>query len=399
MRILHIIDQIPYPPISGAQLHNYNLLRRLSREHQVWVAAFVRTAEQARGVDHLQEFCQAVATANLSPSPALDRPVDFFRYLLTGKPPDLRFWSSEEMASKIRHFVSTVDFDVVQIENTGMGLYLEALPHDIWQRAVWHLHDVDWIKYARIARLEPKPSRRLRLWLHSLMLRWWKPRYAERFGRCTTVSEADRRLLVNANPRLQVGVVPSGIDVRAYQPLPYDENKRALIFVGNMGYRPNVDAMVFFCGEILPLIRREVPDVKMWIVGINPMPAVKRLDGNGVHVTGRVDDVRPYYRRSTVCVLPLRGGGGASMKMLEAMALGRPIVSTTMACEGRDVVEGEHLLVADSPAQFAEKTIRLLTDEALRQRVTAKARKLVVTRYDWDAIAGKLMRIHSELAR
>jgi len=137
----------------------------------------------------------------------------------------------------------------------------------------------------------------------------------------------------------------------------------------------------------------------MWIVGINPSTEVRDLDGNGIHVTGRVEDVRPYYRRSTVCVVPLRAGGGTRLKILEAMALGRPVVSTSIGCEGLDVVDGEHLFIADRPEEFADRTIRLLTDEALRRSITSRARAMVVSRYDWDIIAKQLMQVYTDVAR
>jgi glycosyltransferase involved in cell wall biosynthesis len=137
----------------------------------------------------------------------------------------------------------------------------------------------------------------------------------------------------------------------------------------------------------------------MWIVGTNPTPEVTQLDGDGVHVTGRVDDVVPYYSRSTACVVPLRAGGGTRLKILEAMALGRPVVSTSLGCEGLEVVDGEHLFIADSPEQIADKVVRLLADQALRERIASNARQLVVARYDWDVIADSLMRTYAAVAQ
>jgi glycosyltransferase involved in cell wall biosynthesis len=136
---------------------------------------------------------------------------------------------------------------------------------------------------------------------------------------------------------------------------------------------------------------------ELWIVGRDPRPEVLELNGNGVHVTGRVEDVVPYYRQSAVCVVPLRAGGGTRLKILEAMALGRPVVSTTIGCEGLDVVDGEHLLIADNPAQFAEKTVRLLTERQLYQHIATEGRKLVVTKYDWNIIADRIMQTYTEL--
>jgi len=398
MRILIITCWIPYPPIAGFRLRVYNLLQRITREHEVWLATFVRTPEDLDSILHLQELCQGVESAPHPLLGALARPVDLFRYALTGKPVELRLCHSEELVRKIQRLVSKLDFDIVQIEDSHMALYLEALLPEIRRKTILTFHDVVFNKYNTIYRLEPKLTRKLRLWLYSRSMRRWEPRYAERFGRCLTVSESDRRLLLAANPRLQVDVVPNGVDTQMNQPLPYEDTTQALVFVGDMEYRPNIDAVVYFCQEVLPRIRRVIADVEMWIVGINPWPEVGRLDGDGVHVTGWVDDVRPYYGRSTVCVVPLRAGGGTRLKILEAMALGRPVVSTSIGCEGLDVIDGEHLLIADSPEQFAEKTVRLLTDEGLREHITTKARQLVMSRYDWDVIARRLMQVYAEMA-
>ena len=228
MRILMITDRPPFPVISGASLRVYNLLRRVTIEHEVWVAVLTATPEEALGVAHLREFCVDVETAEVERAGALARPLDGMRYLLTGRPPDLRFLYSGELAGKIRQLIARERFDIAEIEFGHMGLYLEVLPQDLRKRSVWMLHDIDWSKYARLAMLEPKPGRKLRLWLHGRMMRWWKPRYAERFGRCVTVSEADRCLLTAANPRLRVDVVPNGVDTQVHQLLDQEGGSPAL---------------------------------------------------------------------------------------------------------------------------------------------------------------------------
>jgi len=205
------------------------------------------------------------------------------------------------------------------------------------------------------------------------------------------MSGADRRLLLAANGSLRVEVSPNGVDTNHYRPLPDSGNTAEMLFIGNMGYQPNADAALYFCTEILPLIRRRSADSKLWIVGIGPEASVRRLAGNGVFVTGGVPDVVPYYMRSKVCVVPLRAGSGTRLKILEAMALGRAVVSTSKGCEGLDVVDGEHILIADDSKEFAEQTVRLLTNNELRATIAARAREFVVASYDWDMIVEKLM--------
>jgi glycosyltransferase involved in cell wall biosynthesis len=240
-------------------------------------------------------------------------------------------------------------------------------------------------------------ARKVRPLINSIAMQYWEPRYAERFDRSTTVSEIDQQMLQKANPRLRINVIPNGVDIQNYKPLPTENLPSALLFIGNMGYPPCADAALYLCNEILPHVRRRMSGVEVWIVGRNPRAEVIELNGDGVHVTGRVDDVVPYYQKSAICVVPLRAGGGTRLKILEAMALGRPVVSTTIGCEGLDVVDNEHLMVADTPEQFAEKIERLLTDRQLFERISANGRKLVETRYDWDRIAEQLMDVYAEI--
>lgn len=391
MRLLNITNQVPYPLISGAPLRTYNILRRLARDYEVYLAAFTETEEQREELAHLLHICREVVTVRRK---SLKEAMHFGKVLtslLQGEPPEIRLAFSEDLAREIQRLVDRVDFDVVLIEHGSMGMYLEALPSRLRKRAVWVLHDIDFDKFMRIAHITPRKGAKMRAWIHAKMMRRWQPQLASLFGFCVTMSEADRRLLLSANGSLRVGVSPNGVDTNRYRPLPDESTAAEILFVGNMGYEPNADAAVYFCEEVLPLIRRRVPDVKVWIVGIEPGSSVTRLAGNGVFITGGVPDVSFYYKRSKVCVVPLRAGSGTRLKILEAMALGRPVVSTSMGCEGLSVVDGENLLIADDNKLFAEQVVRLLTDSELRARIARNARQFVTASYDWDVIAEKLM--------
>jgi sugar transferase (PEP-CTERM/EpsH1 system associated) len=397
MRILIITDYLPYPPVTGDLQGVYNRLRRIAKQHEVSLVGFLESPDETEGVSHLQKFCYRVETANLQHRSRLRRLPRMLRYFLGGTPPELEFLYSEELVNKIRQLVSEVDFDIVQIEQSRMALYLKILPPNKHFKRILFFHNIASFQYNRISRVERNLLRKMRAWLHGQMMRRWEPRYAERFDCCITVSELDRQLLITTNPRLRVDVVNNGIDTKIYRPLVLEELKPILLLVGSMSYAPNADSAVWFCEEMLPLIRSALGEVQVWIVGLSPPPEVIKLSGNGVHVTGRVEDVLPYYSRSTVCVVPLRAGGGTRGKILEAMALGRPVVSTSIGCEGLDAVANRHLLVADDPQRFAEKTVRLLIDRELYQRIITEARKFVLARYDWDLAAKKLLDVYSEI--
>lgn len=398
MHILMISDIMPYPPISGATLRNYNLLRRLADDHEVSVIAFARSAADYDAQAQLQSFCKHVVAVEKHESHAMDNPLSFFSYLLTATPPDLRFYHSDSMVDAIRQLTSEDTFDVVQIENTFMGRYIEQLPPYLQARSFITLHDIMSIKMDRMYRLEATLKRRLRLWLYSAMLKSWEPRYLARFRRCLTMSHVDSDALSSLNGGTRPAVVPNGVDTQIYQTLPQlPDQKPSLLFVGNMNYRPNIDAMLFFCHDVLPLIRNEMPDVELWIVGINPAPEVRRLQGDGVHVTGKVDDLLPYYERATAAIVPLRAGGGTRLKILEAMALGRPVISTHVGVEGIQARHDEHLLIADTADAFAQQTLRVLRDPVFARSLTLRGRELVEEKYDWDVITDALVQVYQDV--
>lgn len=396
MRILMITNSLPYPMISGDRIRNYNLLRRVANRHEVSLAALLESPADIEGVPHLRQFCARVETANFERRSRLAKAPGMLRYALEGKPPELKILYSEELARKSKQLVSILDFDIIQID-TRMGLYLETLPKNSHHKSILMFHNFSFQQGYRIFQVEPRWDRKIRRLLDTVAMLQWEPRYAKRFDRCTTVSEIDRALLLKANPRLQIDVIPNGVDIQKYEPLPAENASPTMLFIGNMEYTPCVDAVLYFCREIFPHIRRTIGAAQLWIVGRDPRPEVLQLNGDGVQVTGRVEDVVPYYKRSAVCVVPLRAGGGTRLKILEAMALGRPVVSTTIGCEGLEVVDGEHLLIADTPEQFAEKTVRLLTDRELYQYISANGRRLVEARYGWDKIVERLINVYEEM--
>jgi len=397
MRILNITNHVPYPMTSGASLRSYNILRRLVRDHDVYLAAFRSTGEDADGLTHLRQLCREVVTARYR---SLKEGMQFGKGLMAlvnGEPLELRLAFSDELARGIQELAARIDFDIVQLEHGSMGMYLEALPPRLRKRAVWVLHDIDFDKFMQIARIEKRTGGKVRAWLHARMMRRWQPRFASAFGYCVTMSEADRALLLSADHSLRVDVSPNGVDTNQYRPLP-EVDSADILFVGNMGYPPNIDAAVRFCRDVLPMIRGRVAAAKLWIVGIDPAASVRQLAGDGVVVTGGVPDVTPFYQRSRICVVPVRAGSGTRLKILEAMALGRPVVSTSIGCEGLGALDGEHLLIADDSPSFAEHAVKLLTHQELRARIAAKARQFVVASYDWDIITENMLNGFGKMA-
>lgn len=398
MRFLMITNTLPYPPIAGHPIRNFNLLKRLARDHQVWLLVMMDQDDLPADVGPLPDICEEIVLVPASDAGALEKPFQGLQFLLQGTPPELRLYETLPMQAAVRDLIQRVDFDIIQIEDSYMARYQEAIPLTWKGKKALTFIDIASRQYDRIYRIETKKLRKLRLWLYSRMMRSWEPQYAGNFDLIITMSDIDRDLLLAANPQLEIATIPNGVDTKEFQMLPpAPPASQQLVYVGNMGYRPNVDAVTYFCQDILPLIRHEIPDVEFWIVGTHPLPEVYALQNEFVHVTGQVEDVRPYYEQSQVCVIPLRAGGGTRLKILESMALGRAVVSTSVGCEGIDVQDGENILIGDDPQTFARHTLRLLQDEKFRQAITRNARQFVENHYDWDAITTRLITAFQEL--
>jgi glycosyltransferase involved in cell wall biosynthesis len=238
-------------------------------------------------------------------------------------------------------------------------------------------------------------------WLRTRLYRQqWKrmlrfeSRTLARFDRVLAVSDVDRDTFQRLYPGKLTApaiVIPTGVDTTFFAPQERASTSRRLVFTGSMDWLPNVDGVLYFCREILPLVRNAIPDVTFTIVGRAPTHTVRKLaEEPGVEVTGRVEDVRPYLADAVAYVVPLRIGGGTRLKIFEAMAAGRAVVSTNVGAEGLPTVHGRHLLLADTPEEFSQAVITLLRNAALREAIEREARALVTTHYDWRQAAAHL---------
>jgi glycosyltransferase involved in cell wall biosynthesis len=258
--------------------------------------------------------------------------------------------------------------------------------------------NIEYSLLGQIAGVRPRRAARLARRWDAWKTRRYEARTWRRFPAYVTVSEQDRAALLQTAPQACVYVVPNGVDVHRFTPTETAPADDSLIMTGTVGYYPNLDGIVWFLREIFPHIRAVRPHAQLRIVGQLNAPAAERIGHPaGVVLTGRVPDVRPYVARSSVFVVPLRVGSGTRLKVLEAMAQGIPVVSTTIGCAGLAVTHEEHLLIADSPTEFAAATTRLLADPALRTRLSGNARRLVAAQYDWGPIVEQLERVYAAI--
>jgi len=391
VRILWVTNVVPWPPYGGVQLRVFNLLIRILRTHQVTLACHSWNDQDdvsARELTRrgIRTFTTPMRRANWRHA------LPAFRDALNGTPPEIaQYWSSN-----LQTFLARETFDVLQIEETLLTPYATRL-HRPHTKSIVTFHNVQFAQGRRIAAIERWPWKRSWRRVNAHWMARYEPAVAARFDGVISVSEADRDLLVQASPGLKVEIIPNGVDTREMPWLSEERRKRAIVFVGSLSYRPCIDAAQWLTREILPILRKDLPDIEVWLVGNLPSREVEALAAEKVFVAGPVTDVRPFYQRATVAVAPLRAGGGSRLKILEAMALGRAVVSTTTGAEGLDVHHGDHLLIADAAEAFARSIVRLFADDELRCKLTRQARRLVEDRYDWDAIAESQLRIYENV--
>jgi glycosyltransferase involved in cell wall biosynthesis len=219
----------------------------------------------------------------------------------------------------------------------------------------------------------------------------------EKYDGITTTSIRDKEVIKKYVSGMKIEVIPNGVDTSYFKPAPTNSIEKALVFTGTMDYYPNVDGMAFFIREILPIILKEEPDLKLYIVGKNPPSQMKKFENSNIVITGFVNDIRPFVQRAAVYVVPLRVGGGTRLKILEAMAMEKPVVSTPIGCEGLEVEDEKNILIASDPHSFASYVLKLLRDATLRMRLGREGRQLVESKYDWLSISEKLESFYDRL--
>lgn len=283
-------------------------------------------------------------------------------------------------------------FDLMQVESSLMSsLDLSRAPVTILDE-----HNIEYELLQRSFRTEGELLRRAFNLVEFLKVRHAERQAWRRYDGCVVTSTRELAEVTSVVAGKPVAVVPNGVDLDHFVPQP-DVSASGLVFTGLMSYRPNIDAVTYFVREILPLIHRTRPAETFTIVGWGVTDEVRALAGPSVIVTSRVPDVTPYLAGAAAVVAPVRIGSGTRLKVLEALAMARPLVSTSLACEGLDLEPGHHLLVADDPSQFAEAVIRVLEDQPLADRLSAAGRQLMEARFGWDVVTAQLEEFHDRV--
>ena len=395
MRVLQFAPRVCWPLDTGAKLRNYHLARVLAQRSRVSLLAFSDQEQSSPNLTELYEQVIMVARDSAYTFPKL------VRGALGKTPLPVLNYTTESMKRALSRVLSENYFDIIQIESIHLMAYLAIIRAAAQKPIVvcdWHNLESELMR--RYSEQEPRGLRRAYAGRTARLMSEFEQRAVREFDAHVVVSQRDEQRLRDLNPGARIFLIENGVDTAFYSDLGAraESEARRIVFVGSMDYHANIDGVVDFAREVWPRLRERRPELVFTVVGKDPAPEVRELAKiAGIEVTGTVDDVRPFYREAIAAVVPLKVGGGSRLKILEAMAAGVPVVSTTLGAEGLGVRHDENILIADSNEELAEAIISLVESESQRRDLIEAGRALVSRRYDWSSLGASLFRAYEEL--
>ena len=390
MKLLWLNAGLLLPLDKGGKLRTWHVMRHLAARHDITYLSFADSTQTPADRAGMREVCTRLETI-----PRTDAPKGTWRfyadaagYVVAPAPYAVAKYRSAAYRAALDALLARERFDAVVCDFLPPVV---NLPTRLPCPAILFTHNVEAEIWRRHAEQATNPLAKYMMTQQWRRMLRFEGTAIGRFDLVLAVSEADGRTFERLYPdrlKAPVHVVQTGVETDYFTPAATPAGRTHMVFTGSMDWLPNEDGMTYFCREILPKIRQAEPDATLSIIGRAPTPAVRKLaDIPGVEVTGRVDDVRPHIARGGVYIVPLRIGGGTRLKIFEAMAMAKAVVSTTVGAEGLPVTSGRDIEIADEPARFAHSVVHLMRDHEARRAIEAAARQLVVERYDWSAVA------------
>lgn len=393
-KILLLTQVLPYPPDSGPKVKTWNVLKYLAQHHEVTLVSFVR-GDQTADVAHLKPYCKAIHTIEMKRTKLADG-LAMLRSFATGQPWMMVRDDRAEMRQLIDKLCAEQQFDIAHADQHNMAQYAERVRG---ARKVLDAHNALWLLYKRLSETMTGGLQKPLLARDWRLLKKYEGRICREFDGLLAVSAEDQAALEEAaGQKLNAVVIPIAVDTDEVAYVRRNENANNILHIGTMYWPPNIDGIKWFVQEVYPLIRAQKPNVQFDVVGARPPQELTALNsqGLGINVTGYVEDPLPYLQRCGIMVVPLRAGGGMRVKILNALSQGLPIVTTTIGCEGIAVAHGQHVLIADTPPEFAKAIISLLESKLLADELGQKGRALIQQTYDYRVACRKIELAYGE---
>jgi len=393
MKILFVSITVPYPAVDGGRIRVLNLLKQIvSQGEDLTFVALKTKSTDSEGIKYLKDLgIDAYLIED-----KINKSRFLYNISFKREPITIAKYYSNLLSQKIKSLVRENSFDIIHFEMLHAGQYLVELSERT--PTLLSTQNIDSIIWKRLAKYS-KSKVKNQLYLHQARKFYsYERKMFPEFNTVTCVSDIEKDILSKICPDIDIELVPNGVDIFLYKADYESEKEETLVFTGSMDWLPNEDAAIYFTKDILPLIKREIKDIEFYVVGSNPTDKVLELDKDAnVIVTGNVEDIKPYIAQASVYVVPLRIGGGTRLKILEALAMGKAIVSTSIGAEGLELSDGENILIADEPEIFADSIKRLLMQKGFRRQIGIAGRRLVEDEYNWLKIGKKLINIYKKV--
>jgi glycosyltransferase involved in cell wall biosynthesis len=411
MHILFLTQILPYPLESGPKVKTWHVLRYLSQHgHKITLASFVRP-EELPYIDEVKKLCATVYVVPVHRSRVSD--VQYFlRSLISSRPFLVERDDLAEMRSLVNKVVNSEQVDVIHADQLTMTQFAFPLNPQVGKKPalVFDAHNAVWTITERMRENAPFYLK-APLWLETKRIKRYEGMIVSDFQATFAVTEPDRISLLDAaheytrNSKANnypISVIPIAVDTNHIQPVSRERDSLNILTMGTLYYPPNADGIRWFLQDVFPLVRQEMPEVTLTIVGKNPPKDFVRLaedPQSGVTVTGFVEQLEPYFAKSAVMVIPVRAGGGMRVRILDAFARAMPVVTTTVGLEGIHAQLNEDVVVADHPCDFAKAVIKLLQDRPQQNRLASNGRQLVERKYDWQVVLRELDKTYDRLVQ
>lgn len=385
MNILQLTPRVPYPPNDGGKIGIFGITKHLFlRGHKITMLSLTSSVDN--NTSGLRKYCKVEAVM----MDTSNNYIDMFLNLFSSMPYTISKYHGESFIRKLNELLQKEQFDIVHIDHLHMAYYGKFIKEHFNLPVVLREHNVEsaiWERYYHGIR---NPFLRAYAKLQFMKLYKYESDIVAAFDRCFMITKQDKERIEKMNPRARVSVIPAGVDTSYFHPLDVPVEPYSIVSVAAMDWSPNVEGILWFIAKIWPTIKRKVSQAKLYIVGKNPPAEVKKLAAEDIVVTGFVDDEREYMAKAAAFIVPLNAGGGMRIKILNALAMGKAIVSTSIGCEGVDVEDGKNIYIADTEKEFAQQVIELLKDKGKREELGREGLKLVREKYRWERIAEQI---------
>jgi len=406
MKILWISHVLPYPPIGGVNQRSYNLISEIANKHEIYLFALNQRAwlptieKEKEAKKQFEKICKEVHIYNIPSDESRYKWFNvLFKSLISNYPFSINWLYSKDLLNGIGNFIENRNIDIIHIDTIGLANYIWKYKKLFRFSIILNHHNIESHLMLRRAKQEKNFFKKMYFYNEGRKLYLFEKILCPYFNSNIVVSELDKvRLLENAS-NAKIEVVPNGVDIFYFRSTKINPQKCSIIFSGSLNWYPNENGILWFIEKVWAIIKKEIPNASLTIAGKNPTLKIKEKANKdpSIKVTGFVDDIRPFLDQAEVYICPILDGGGTKIKLLDAMAMGKAIVSTSIGAEGLLIKDGKNILIADNPMEFARQVIKIIKNQKLRRILGLNARKLVEKNYSWGTIANKLNQVYINL--